>query len=192
MARKIMIILTGLIAALITSYGCYTIIKHPSVMESEADRSGVHEGASKDCVSCHADYHQYPYGYYYSYYPDYYWNYPRWGTYYAYPWWWDNYWYNGQAAGGANYGDAGSGGATSPHSGSKPPARRGMLPPYVGGYDTLISSPPIFGIPVTPGPIVVPPASGGTTTGGTVTTPPPTNTKDTSKKEESKPPKRRK
>lgn len=65
--------------------GCYTILVHPT------DEGGGRAAQSSECVRCHADYHQYPYGYYYSPYPSYWWEYPNYGHYYAYPWWWSFY-----------------------------------------------------------------------------------------------------
>ena len=122
MTKKIFIIGAILIGALITIHGCYTIIKHPSVMQ--ADNTGEtteHANGNRDCVSCHQDYQQYPYGYYYGYYPGYYRDYSRWGQYYAYPWWWDYYYSNGGN-------DGNSGGQVE--QGSKPGTRRGLEPPY--------------------------------------------------------------
>lgn len=65
--------------------GCYTVIVHPS------DEGGYQARQTSDCLRCHADYHEYPYGYYYSPYPSYWWDYPGYGYYYAYPWWWSYY-----------------------------------------------------------------------------------------------------
>jgi hypothetical protein len=80
--------------ALFTIAGCYTILKHPAVQEDYTAQDYQH-----DCVSCHSDYREYPYGYFYGDYPDYWWSTPRWGHYYAYPWWWDHYWYDNNGAG---------------------------------------------------------------------------------------------
>ena len=82
---------TGIITLIVglSMVGCYTIIKHPVVEEEEYSAAYYH----RHCVDCHEDYVEYPYGYYYGYYPDYYWDYPRWGKYYAYPWWWDWHWW---------------------------------------------------------------------------------------------------
>lgn len=88
MSRLITLSITLLLIALMTS-GCYTILQHPA---SEVNYSSHDYQA--DCLGCHSDYHEYPYGYFYGQYPDYWWSTPRWGQYYAYPWWWDNYWYD--------------------------------------------------------------------------------------------------
>jgi len=99
--------------------GCYTVISHPGVQgEEQQAYNGTYY--REHCTDCHADYHQYPYGYYYGYSPDYYWNYPNYGHYYNYPWWWD--WYYGQP----------SGGGTSVPS-EKIEKRRRLEPPYVPG-----------------------------------------------------------
>ncbi len=188
MTKKIFIIGAILIGALITIHGCYTIIKHPSVMQ--ADNTGEtteHANGNRDCVSCHQDYHQYPYGYYYGYYPDYYRDYSRWGQYYAYPWWWDYYY--------GNSSDEGASGGTSDgqvEQGSKPATRRGLEPPYVFPgiilKDTL--PPPSFNTGTTTTPVIVTPAGGTATGGGTVTNPP-DKPKEPAKVEDKKPPKRR-
>ena len=183
MTKKLIVLITMILAAVIVFHGCYTIIKHPSIMQGEAEVDSDHAGGNRDCVSCHQDYHQYPYGYYYSYYPDYYWNYPRWGGYYAYPWWWDNYWYKTD-----NTTEG-----TSTRQGDKPARRRGMEPPYARDIMTKPVTdstlpPPIFNSGTTTPPVIAP--GGGTSTGGTVTNPP-DKPKDEPKKEEQKPPKRR-
>jgi hypothetical protein len=190
MARKLIIMALILVASAITSYGCYTIIRHPSTLTTETtqeDAAYQHQEGDRDCVRCHQDYQQYPYGYYYGYYPEYYWNYPRWGSYYAYPWWWDSY-YEGSAynKGGITTEPANS------VTGEKPSTRRGLEPPY--SRDSFLNTP----LPELPPPTFNagggnPPASGGTTgtaTGGTVTNPPDKG-KDTPKKEDTKPPKQR-
>ncbi len=83
-------LITLALAIIILTSGCYTILQHP---DSEAHY--VAEDYQADCLGCHTEYHEYPYGYFYGNYPDYWWSNPRWGQYYAYPWWWDNYWYDG-------------------------------------------------------------------------------------------------
>ena len=181
-AKKVIIGITVLIALAITSLGCYTIIKHP-VMNSEQETddsssSYAHGEADRDCMRCHKDYGTYPYGYYYGYYPDYYWSNPNWGSYYAYPWWWEDYWYGS------------SGGGTVPVDTvdqiQHPERRRGIAPPYTREGDPILNPPPFPGNPTTP----TIGGSGGTTTGGgTVVTPPANN--DDGKKEEQKPPRRR-
>ena len=116
-------VLIGLLLTItaIFAAGCYTVLSHPGVKgEEEQAYNGSYY--REHCTDCHADYHQYPYGYYYGYSPDYYWNYPNYGHYYNYPWWWD--WYYGQPSGG--------GGTTVP-SERLEKNRRSLQPPYVPG-----------------------------------------------------------
>ena len=104
--------------------GCYTILKHPAG-ESEAGHEYSQEYYRENCVKCHPDYHEYPYGFYNGYYPDYYFSDQRWGRYYAYPWWWDYYSYGSgdqEVAPGAVEGDA--------HD-KMPRSRDMMAPPYI-------------------------------------------------------------
>jgi hypothetical protein len=109
----------------VCAIGCYTVLTHPMVQgeETEAiDHTG--EYYREHCTDCHGDYHNYPYGFYYGYYPDYYWSSPRWGHYYAYPWWWDRYWWDNGEHG---YDET----VQPPESSEKADRRRGMVPPYV-------------------------------------------------------------
>jgi len=127
----ILLILVGVFAV-----GCYTVLMHPLVQgEEEATVEHTGEYYREHCTDCHGDYHSYPYGYYYGYYPDYYWSSPRWGHYYAYPWWWDRYW-------GNNDNQVES----VPKSDEKAERRRGLEPPYVsqqtGTPAPFISIPP--------------------------------------------------
>jgi hypothetical protein len=126
----ILLILVGVFAV-----GCYTVLMHPLVQgEEEATVEHTGEYYREHCTDCHGDYHSYPYGYYYGYYPDYYWSSPRWGHYYAYPWWWDRYW-------GNNDNQVES----VPKSDEKAERRRGLEPPYVPQTGTpapFISIPP--------------------------------------------------
>ena len=116
--------------------GCYTVLMHPQVQgEEEATVEHTGEYYREHCTDCHGDYHNYPYGYYYGYYPDYYWSNPRWGHYYAYPWWWDRYWWDSDE----------SNVETVPQSDEKAERRRGLEPPYVPETRTgspFISTPP--------------------------------------------------
>lgn len=126
----ILLIIVGVFAI-----GCYTVLMHPRVQGEEEERI-EHSGEyyREHCTDCHVDYHSYPYGYYYGYYPDYYWSSPRWGHYYAYPWWWDRYWWD--------YDDDAE---YVPISEEKAERRRGLEPPYVpeGGTPApFISVPP--------------------------------------------------
>ncbi|MBK7092159.1 MAG: hypothetical protein IPH59_10675 [bacterium] len=181
-ARNLIIGIAALIAAAITSAGCYTIIKHPTMTATHSDEGEgtsetyTHVEADRDCMRCHTDYGTYPYGYYYGYYPDYYWSNPNWGSYYAYPWWWEDYYDNDKIV------------ADTVDQIARPEQRRGLTPPYSRGVDPIFNPPPTLPTPGTP-PVVG--GSGGSTTGGGGTvTPPPTNTDD-GKKEEQKPPRRR-
>jgi hypothetical protein len=108
--------------------GCYTILQHP-ITSQEGPEPADHsqEYYRQNCLSCHEDYAEYPYGYFYGVYPEYYFEYPRWGYYYAYPWWWENHWYDGTGIDDTE--DATEG----PRTG-----RRGSLtPPYVHGAPAL-------------------------------------------------------
>jgi len=127
--RTILKILLPLGILCIMTAGCYTVIMHPVSEENYTQHD-----YQQDCLSCHPDYHEYPYGYFYGDYPDYWWDTPRWGRYYAYPWWWDNYWYNG------NYVDNGTINDDSPRSDEALKAsRRDVLrPPYSSGMPTTI------------------------------------------------------
>jgi len=127
----ILLIIVGVFAI-----GCYTVLMHPQVQGEEKEQvENTGEYYREHCTDCHGDYHNYPYGYYYGYYPDYYWSSPRWGHYYAYPWWWDRYWSN-------NDNEVES----VPKSDEKGERRRGLEPPYVvpeGGTPApFISVPP--------------------------------------------------
>ncbi|RKX23419.1 MAG: hypothetical protein DRP51_00400 [Candidatus Zixiibacteriota bacterium] len=132
MSRLFFISIAICFLALLTS-GCYTILQHPS---SEANYTA--ENYQADCLECHADYHEYPYGYFYGQYPDYWWSTPRWGRYYAYPWWWDNYWYDGSYRHTRDYSDD----EPSPRStrGKKVERRDVLRPPYSVGTTNLSRS----------------------------------------------------
>ena len=113
--------------------GCYTILKHPITADGEdAEQASHQEYYRGRCLDCHQDYATYPYGFFYGEYPDYYFEYPRWGQYYAYPWWWDRLWYENSDDGtssGAAYPDS----AGSLQDSRKASRRGGMVPPYVEG-----------------------------------------------------------
>ena len=118
--RKAFTLLIPLSIILLSAVGCYTILKHPSVDENYASSDYQH-----NCVSCHPDYQNYPYGYFYGDYPNYWWSTPRWGHYYAYPWWWDYYWYD------TNNDNGGDGGETQERpQGEKAVRRDALRPPY--------------------------------------------------------------
>lgn len=117
--------------------GCYTILKHP-VTEQEGPQGEQGEQSEygeyhpqeyyrQNCIECHADYAEFPYGYFYGDYPDYYFEYPRWGYYYAYPWWWDRHWYDASSdTAGVQVVD-----------GEKTQRRGSLIPPYVTGSPAL-------------------------------------------------------
>lgn len=143
------------VAAAFLLFGCYTILKHPVTEGEGPEHTDVHpqEYYRQNCIDCHADYDQYPYGYFYGVYPDYYWQYPRFGYYYAYPWWWDHHWYEGNSS--ETTGDAAEG--DSP----KAERRGGLIPPYVGGAPAVSTGGTGYTLPGTG-------ASGGKpSTGGT-------------------------
>ena len=121
MKNKIVVLGILLLAMGIFSWGCYTILTHPTVAEEEG-KATSHQGEyyREHCTDCHAEYHNYPYGFYYNYYPDYYWNSPRWGYYYIYPWWWDRYWWDNEPSP-----------ESAPEKVDKVERRRGLEPPYV-------------------------------------------------------------
>ncbi len=101
MKRTLRLLLPLTILAAILWPGCYTVLMHPT------DDEGYRASQVSDCTRCHPDYGEYPYGHYYSPYPDYWWAYPRYGEYFANPWWWSYYEYpsTGNDGGGASAGD---------------------------------------------------------------------------------------
>jgi len=85
MRQALRLLIPAAVVLALLAPGCYTIVKHPA-------GDGDYQAAqTSDCVRCHSDYHEYPYGYYYGPYPSYWWEYSRYGYYYAYPWWWSYY-----------------------------------------------------------------------------------------------------
>ncbi len=86
--NKYFTLLFFLLILAMTFSGCYTVLMHPQTEEGYAQ-----EDYQDACIDCHTDYNDYPYGYFYGdHYSDYWWSTPRYGYYYAYPWWWDYYW----------------------------------------------------------------------------------------------------
>lgn len=65
--------------------GCYTMITHPS------DEGSARVDHTSDCVRCHFEFDDFPYGYYYSPYPEFWWDHPDYVYYFAYPWWWEHF-----------------------------------------------------------------------------------------------------
>ncbi len=125
--RKIITLLIPLSIILLSAAGCYTILKHPDVNENYTSTD-----YQQDCVSCHQDYHSYPYGYFYGTYPDYWWSSPRYGHYYAYPWWWDYYWYDSGNRSGQGDNNSDNNEIERPQ-GEKAVRRDALRPPYSGG-----------------------------------------------------------
>jgi len=89
-ARKLILMVSLVMAVAIAGGGCYTIIKHPKLNYADHDHSYYH----KQCMDCHQDYYNFPYGYGYSDIPFYWGDYHNWGSYYTYPWWWESYWWD--------------------------------------------------------------------------------------------------
>jgi hypothetical protein len=129
--RKLTVVL-AISALMLLISGCYTILQHPA---SETNYDA--EDYRADCLGCHADYHEYPYGYFYGNYPDYWWSSPRWGYYYAYPWWWDNYWYDGSRKYSRDNDDEYS---PRSSSGEKVVRRDALRPPYTMGTTSITRS----------------------------------------------------
>lgn len=182
-ARTFLLGLVAIATAAIVAVGCYTIIRHPAMKAEVADVGGYeHAQSDKDCLRCHQDYGSYPYGHYYEYYPDYYWRYERWGSYNAYPWWWDDLWYGSSAGSPVS--------VDTVDQIEKPERRRGIPPPFVTDSGRVMPPSSWGSDPNSP-----PPTTGGTTTGGTSTgtTNPPGNTNNPAKEEkkDEKPPRRR-
>ncbi len=158
-ARATIVIIIGLF--ILSFGGCYTILKHPPAGDSAHEYSG--EYYRENCLDCHPDYQEFPYGYYYGSYPEYYFEYSRWGQYYAYPWWWDHLWYDGQSAG--YHGDD----AEEYHDGpgvKTTRSRGGMAPPYTTGSRAIESSEYRRGGTGGTNPGQKPATGGTTTTGG--------------------------
>jgi hypothetical protein len=126
--KKWFVLMIMMVTVTMVSIGCYTVITHPGTEENYT----AHD-YQQDCLSCHPDYHEYPYGYFYGDYPDYWWSTPRWGRYYAYPWWWDYSWYDGVAH------DIDDNGQTSPRTGEAKKAERrsSLRPPYSSGNSNI-------------------------------------------------------
>jgi len=138
MKKKIVLLGILLIILGIMGIGCYTVLTHTRVQGEGEEAEYTGQYYREHCTDCHQDYHNFPYGFYYGYYPDYYWSNPRWGHYYAYPWWWDRYW-------GNDYSNDNGGVEQTPESAEKAERRRGLEPPYVlpqGTSNTPLVLPP--------------------------------------------------
>jgi hypothetical protein len=128
MKRTLRLLLPLTLLAAVMWPGCYTVLMHPT------DDDGYRASQVSDCTRCHPDYGQYPYGHYYSPYPDYWWSYPRYGDYYANPWWWSYYDYPA----GNDEGGGMSSGEDEADRGTKFDRREAPAPPYVipgGGFN---------------------------------------------------------
>jgi len=90
MNRKYYILLGMLIAVAITVQGCFTMIKHPKIDYTEHST----EYYSNQCLGCHSDLEEYPYGFEHNSNPEFWSEYQNWGKYYTYPWWWESYWWD--------------------------------------------------------------------------------------------------
>ena len=68
--------------------GCYTVLKHPEVSDSELNTEPRAVGYANRCSSCHSDpeLDAIEYRAHRGYYPD-----PAWAAWYWNPWWYDNY-----------------------------------------------------------------------------------------------------
>jgi hypothetical protein len=122
MRKTLRLLLPAAVILALAAPGCYTVVMHPS------DDDGYRASQTSDCVRCHSDYHQYPYGYYYSPYPSWWWTYPSYSSYYAYPWWWQYYDYPYLDGNGYDYSSSG----LSTHEGTKfdrHETRPGPVPP---------------------------------------------------------------
>lgn len=181
--KNIVLIIGLIITLIILLSGCYTILKHPAAEENYTSHD-----YQADCVSCHADYNEYPYGYFYGQYPDYWWTTPRWGRYYAYPWWWDNYWYD------ASYDHSreqqnNNLSVRSAH-GEKAVRRDVLRPPYIIGAPTLGRSTGLTGSSTDGGSTGSKTTTGQDTSGDKNQTNPSTDKKKEDDKENKKAPRR--
>ena len=66
------------------------MIKHPKVDYVQHST----EYYSNQCLDCHNDLEEYPYGFAHSANPEFWSEYQNWGKYYTYPWWWESYWWD--------------------------------------------------------------------------------------------------
>ena len=130
--RRFLTWLFPLATVAIVCMGCYTVLVHPGTEENYTSHD-----YQQNCTDCHSDYHEYPYGYFYGDYPDYWWDTPRYGHYYAYPWWWDYYWYT-EKPHRQNITD--NGGDEAPDvrgEGKKIERRQTLRPPYTDDIPTI-------------------------------------------------------
>ncbi len=77
--KKYSVLIIIMLLALMSGSGCYTVLQHTN-----------DEQAAKD----YGDNYNEDYGYSQYYYPSYWTLSPRWGRYYAVPWWWDYGYYH--------------------------------------------------------------------------------------------------
>ncbi len=129
--RRFMIWFMPLGTAAIICMGCYTVLVHPRTEENYSSHD-----YQQGCTDCHSTYHEYPYGYFYGNYPDYWWDSPRYGRYYAYPWWWDYYWYTEKPR-RQSITDGGEDAAEVRSDGKKIERRQSLRPPYSDGIPTI-------------------------------------------------------
>jgi len=152
--RRVLFLIVSLTCLLaVVAPGCYTVLMHP------VDRAGDQVAQTTDCTSCHAEYHQYPYGYYYSPYPAYWWDYPNYSSYYAHPWWWSHFDYPAYDDGGSSSDGSEDGRGTK--FDRREAAGTPLPPPYVNPYGGGRSTPRL------PDQLNIPTETqGGTTTSG--------------------------
>ena len=122
MTRSVVYGLALALVALLTGMGCYTMLRHPALTDSDeeisAESSDSTDLGDASCSSCHADpsgyhwseqYYRRFYGYYHS----------PWTNYYARPWWRSD-WHDQ---------DARHGGSGSTHSTVTTPAQPAVAAP---------------------------------------------------------------
>ena len=87
MSRLSVLLVFALAMALIAGFGCYTMVRHPGPDEVSFDNAG-----SQSCLDCHAgaEYDHWTDPYYSAFYNE---APSTWGSYYAHPWWYNEYWY---------------------------------------------------------------------------------------------------
>jgi hypothetical protein len=88
-----------LIPAALLLGGCYTVLKHPAVSDSDSESGSEPQivGRANSCASCHSDAEMEAivYGAHHRYYPD-----SDWDRFYVWPWWRDDYWASHGGGGG--------------------------------------------------------------------------------------------
>ena len=95
--------------------GCYTVLKHPMVSDSEWDREPRAVGYDNRCAACHSEFEldAIEFGAHRGYYPD-----PAWAAWYWNPWWYGN--------DSNHHGGGGGGGGVSAPAGEHREQGRGL------------------------------------------------------------------